>query len=127
MTNYYPLSVMQHFEQQNVLYLTGSRFLGCHKTDSDTDFMVVDKEGVCEFLKNNNFVDISNIYNHGNDHNPKVYRLEEHNIDIQVLPIELLKQKLTAQDRIKAMLSFGFAYPVTKQKRKAIWEWAMTY
>lgn len=107
----------------NNFQLTGSRFFGNEKADSDYDFFVQHKFDLVEILLRFGFEDIKQKTLLGGGYDGKqfitILEYKTFDVPIQVQMVDYFSQKLNVQRRLKANLTFFNT--LTKEQRKELW------
>ncbi len=110
-------SLPNHFQ------LTGSRFFGNEKADSDYDFFVQHNFNLVETLIRFGFEDIKQKTLLGGGYDGKqfitILEYKTFDIPIQIQLVDYFSHKLNVQYRLKSNLSFFNS--LTKEQRKEIW------
>lgn len=105
-------------------YLTGSRFFGTHREDSDWDFIA--GEGVIEALETNGFkrhLDGEAAYRYGDAAILAVYRRDNVDVQIMVSVVALVRRI----EVLNAAKRCGIAPPTNKKKRAQWWTFMQNY
>ena len=107
----YPKSIVDLIKESGIkFYLTGSRYFGNSRPESDWDFFTCHTTAAVIWIVDNGFEEVS-IY--GDDQTTYVYRKE--NVHVQL--IKNIDLKIKAQEII---IRHGL-YGVTKEWRRQIW------
>ncbi len=124
---YFPLTLPQEIEKIGTLHLTGSRYFGTHRSNSDWDFII-------STLHKEEYEELKMLFHKYNATLIGSYRIEkggevwrwhdEHDVqfDFQIIPD--VKWKLKAQEWIKARIADGFCISTEKSKRDQMWKTA---
>ena len=92
-----------------IFHLTGSRYFGCERQDSDWDFLVVDQPELQEYLLARSFRNITDV---SYDDMSIIAVYEKDGVHIQVIDSLLIKTKLAAQ---KLLRELGIRKPSNAQ------------
>lgn len=107
----------------HVFYLTGSRFFGTAKSESDWDFFAPYTQGICNALKKLGFFELTHSSSSYNDQDTRaVFRYVSCDISIDVQLVNDAPRKQRIQEIIKHHPGFrDLMTKMPKEKRTTFW------